>query len=30
MQGDEAINRKNWKELILFSRDTELRDIENT
>jgi len=32
MEGDEGINRKNYKELILFSREEiqKLRDTENT
>jgi len=30
MEGDEGIKRKNYKELILFSRIQRLRDIENT
>jgi len=30
MEGDEGINRKNYKELILFSREIQkLRDIDN-
>jgi len=31
MKGDEGINRKNYKELILFSRGIQkLRDTDNT